>query len=1101
MSENDTLSQEDFNNKIENIKNEGNKELALEKRNELAARISQLQQEGMRSQDLQKIRSAMGFATILNRDIPKSSLEQQEDERDDDNAESVSHDRCFIVDDVEEGTVSSFLENENDGIVLQFSGSDIKTCISRSNFRPSIIRQALLKTCIFNQDGEITDYSPENYVNMRKLGLFTDAIIDLREVLGYFLGNISVNQFELTRASDEIKLTSSYGLATQGKSMSNEAARAASTVNTRMEYGIYSPQPVGNTPIIKAWLDRRVVPPNIVELSEATSAVSAAHCQAGQEKTIWKINEIDGFDYTEKYNEIIQSEEWKELFTYPYDEDILAALSGPLEALGAHFVKAAMEIQNAELDDTRTDIGDDYDDYDEDEQEEEDMKALINCALAKWFENDGAFEQYTAERFDNTILSDLQNYELKLQAIFGKNGIEEHFRGFFGDIASGFAEDKITSEKLRQNTIHYINREDNSQPDSVKRMELDWIISAPDSVYETIIRDLEEEVRAKIAEKMNEGLMATKVEFDRLMQSMIDRYCSPEDIEGIAGRLFYDSQEVSIESIINCAFGEYYRTGGTFDQISQEENDGNAVSEDELNKRKIENIYSRKWVNVVLFEGDDECHEDDKQAMYEYVDDERERILVRGCDYITPNGLKDIAKDYVEKRFREGKISEEERQQLKDSIGSFDYENTKRELNNLKTELYYRIKQALDETQRPAEDFMEENAQDRTQHFPTPELITICRDVISSFSNELIRNNCDSDQENLRVARRLDLRNVSSAETESVDEDDKYEKLVYCAFGKWYGEDGKFEQLSKEQASGDGDPEPTINEITNQKMKDILSDQWKTVLLDRSRESYHHLGGWDSEGMTTIFESLEVDMDDPNKKPLDEAKLISITKSYIEEDDLWSTAQAKNEEIQKLESWASEGNPIKDLLNNIQATLYDKINRIAAEAARRAAGDDIDENDDNVGYWDDHNSQLLDICTIEIDDYTAELVRYNCLGGLTQERPDTQNYDPSFQPDEGQGFYDMVPDDISEIGDGGPMSLSELNEENEGANEGGKKKKKRRKSKKGKKTKKKKAKKNKKKKKTKRRVKFNLKNNEYYTITPKNKIRKNKKRGTRKKKN
>ena len=39
---------------------------------------------------------------------------------------------------------------------------------------------------------------------------------------------------------------------------------------------------------------------------------------------------------------------------------------------------------------------------------------------------------------------------------------------------------------------------------------------------------------------------------------------------------------------------------------------------------------------------------------------------------------------------------------------------------------------------------------------------------------------------------------------------------------------------------------------------------------------------------------------------------------------------------------------------------------------------------------------------------------------------------------------------------------------------------------------------NKKKKKTKR-VKFNLKNNEYYTITPKNRIKKNKRKQTRKK--
>ena len=1148
---------------IADLSNENKKQEAFTKLETLNQDISALGSRGRSERNMSLIRGEMMAKQKVNREL--ASLKAWAAARE---AQQQEEADCLIVGNSVNGDISGaseqYLERNSNGIVIGFEGSNKnRTCLNRDVLSADNLRNALVEVC--------TDEGQPNgdiYVNMRKLGVITDAIVPLEQIFTIIIAT-DKKRFNLHKKLDEDGdheqvLIISFGVAGmfRGKDDSEKANRIYWMNQKLMEdYGLSEQElPIANPELVS---------PSLENFIEVSNAVSAAHCEPGDEKSIYELKPVTPFEnkelVAEGYNRLVSTGFVRDVTQYPIDHDKLDQLARETANLLQVYEPSAPQIQQSsnEIED----------------QEEEDMKALINCALAKWFEKNGAFEQYTADRFDNRILTPEQNYELKLKAIFGEEWVNSRIppaeRG-------GWAEDKITSEKLRQNTIDYINREDNSQPDSVKRMELDWIINAPDSVYETIIADLQEEVGAKIETlenlTRNLKLMDTIEVFDDHMERMIDRYCSPEDGEDIARGLFSDSQEVSsidIERIINCAFGEYYRTGGTFDQNSQEENEGNAVSEDELNNRKIENIYSRKWVDVVLFGGDDECYEDDTQPMYEYVDDERERILVRGCDYITPNGLKDIAKDYVEKRFREGKISQEERQQLKDGIGSFDYENTKRELNDLKTELYYRIQQALDQTQRPAEEFIIINEEDRSQDAPTPELISICRDVISSFSDELVRNNCNRNEENLPVARQLDFGNVSSAETESVVEDDKYEKLVYCAFGKWYGEDGKFEQLSKEQASGDGDPEPTINEITNQKMKDIFSDQWKTVLLDRSSESYHNVGGWDREGMTRIFESLNVNMDDPNTKPLDEAKLISITKSYIEEDDLWSTAQAKNEEIQKLESWASEGNPTKDQLNNIQATLYDKINRIAAETARRAAGDDIDENDENVGYWDDHNSQLLDICTIEIDDYTAELVRYNCLGGVTQQRPDTPDYDPSLQPDADEGFYDMEPDlgnssaetasvysdddfsrrageveapgsqdsfnvdNISEIDDnnsdllsipdglltpvsnrsrsssendileqpmtppmtpddGGPMSPSDLDEAND-ANQGGKKKK-RKKSKKGKKTRKKKANKNKKKKKTKRRVKFNLKNNEYYTITPKNKIRKNKKRRTRKKK-
>ena len=945
---------------------------ALQKLNALNQEITAIGSRGRSERNMSFIRGSMLAQGRVAREINRGSLEAPSQEEED----------CLVIGNSVDGDTSGvsdqYLERNSNGIVIGFDGSNKnRTCLNRSVLTAENLRNALVEVCTEDQqpNGEL-------YINMRKLGLITDAIVSLEEVLGYLVGDTENKRFDLYKKLDddgdhEQVLVIGYGVAGMFRGDDNsEKANRIYWINQQLmnDYGLTEEE----LPIA----DPELVSPSLENFIEVSNAVSAAHCEPGDEKSIYHIKPANGdeFDYKSAYNQLVGQGLVRAITTYNYDQ------------------------------------------------------------------------------------SKLNN--------------------------------------LLQETINIYQERAQPNPDE--------LLSPGQASYDG------------------------DDPYELLSPGQVSNY----------------SEVGSIERIINCAFGEYYRTGGIFDQKEQEKN--NSVSPEDLNKMKVKHIYSKHWVDVVLFGGDDECSEEEMQQ------------TPGQCIYITPEILEDIATDYVEKRFREGKISEEERQQLKDGIRSFGLENTKRELSDLKGELYDRIDQELTREEEEGgltrEQFMIINEEDRSQDAPTPELIAICGDVISLFSDELVSRNCDShiqeqqDRTPTEVARRLSFGeddNISSAETESVDEGDKYEKLIYCAFGKWYGEDGKFEQLSKDQASGDGDPEPTINEITNEKMIDIFSDQWKTVLLDRSSESYHNVGGWDREGMTRIFESLDVNMDDPNTKPLDEAKLISITKSYIEEDDLWSTAQAKNEEIQKLESWASEGNPIKDLLNNIQATLYDKINRIAAEAARRAAGDDIDENDDNVGYWDDHNSQLLDICTIEIDDYTAQSVRNNCLGGLTQQRSDTPDYDPSFQPDDGDfysmnissaetesvvdsddeflnrageveapGSQDSFIDDISEIDievlsdgplltpvsslnrsrsssptltpdDGGPMSPSDFN---------GGKKKKRRKSKKGKKTRKKKAKKNKKKKKTKRRVKFNLKNNEYYTITPKNKIRKNKKRGTRKKK-
>lgn len=750
MSE--TTSVLDENEKIANLEgriteinaliNENKKAEAFEKLQKLDKDINDAWTKGMRERNMTIISNSMKAKQEVSAKISRGSLEvalQAQEEVE----ESAEENKCMIPNLASEGVIPTFLAEDEENIVLHMENAKLKYCISREYFTPDILRNALVRTCdsvledIYDNSGQFLrqelkhtgGYSQELYINMRKFLGPTSAIVNVEEFLGYLVGDTSNKEFVLTRVKDSEDLIESFGLGFGINNITPEIRGQLSEIDMRMKYDILLPRPPGDDKdLVELYENREIVDPNTMSLLEAVSMISAAHCQPGQEKVIFSIKPKNGeFDYKAKYNELIEGN-WKKMFRYPIDEFRLNQLSGPLAALGVQFVQAAADADYEE-------DGYGYADYEEDEyQETEDMKALIKCALANYFKKNGAFEEYTADRFDNTILNDFQNYELKLKAIFGGKWVEDKSPEEHGGLQIDFDEDQITSEKLRQVTIDYINREDNNQPVSVKRKELDWVVSASAQVYNTIIADLQEKLLSKIEDEMNRGLklMDTKDMFNALMQSMIDRYCSSEDRENITIRLFPDSQEVSSnEGIIKCAFGEYYRTGGTFDQKKQKENGGVAVADEHLNEMKVKHIYSKHWVNVVLFGGDDECLEEEMQQTPDQ------------CIYITPEVLEDIAKDYVEKRFRERKISEEERQAYLHGIRSFGVENTKRELGDLKRKLYDRIQEALDQTQRPAEEFMIINEEDRSQDAPTPELITICGVVISSFSDDLVSRNCN----------------------------------------------------------------------------------------------------------------------------------------------------------------------------------------------------------------------------------------------------------------------------------------------------------------------------------------------------------------------
>ena len=204
------------------------------------------------------------------------------------------------------------------------------------------------------------------------------------------------------------------------------------------------------------------------------------------------------------------------------------------------------------------------------------------------------------------------------------------------------------------------------------------------------------------------------------------------------------------------------------------------------------------------------------------------------------------------------------------------------------------------------------------------------------------------------------------------DDDDQYEKLILCAFGKWYGDNGNFEQLARQEATGDGQEKPTINDITNKKMEDIFSEEWIEVFLDRSR------GGMEGWREREVLDELE-------KPPfLNGETLISITESYIRDSTESESTKTKlvtglvEYVIQAIED--VEEDPVEEILEKIQDELYNRID------------DEIKENESNedVSYWYDHKDKLLDKCKTEIDGFTAELVRNNCNSSLFQVGQDTR---------------------------------------------------------------------------------------------------------------
>lgn len=879
----------EFNQKKDEIirlKADGNLEEARNKRDALTGKLNTMQQEAMRDRKISDIREIMKYISTLNNEVPRQSLEQpeQEDQRD----------KCILLDGGEE-EVATFLSDEADGIIVKI-GETTKICMLRSHIKPSVVRNALVKTCDQPNEAEQRGYwgykySEKTYINLRKMGMgFTDAIVDLREFLGYFLGNTNVQQFEIVKQPDSQTLTISYGLVLrekmdeeQGKKsypyfpryLMDSTSSKLATVDSRLEQEIYfiEPEEQEKRGTEEAVNERKIVPKEIADLASITSAVSAAHCQPGQEKTIWKVSEIDGFDYIAKYEEIIQSEEWKNLFIIEYDKNVLDALNSLLDNMGSQYLRAAIEAQQDDepLHDppTASPVQTDT----ELEDEVADTQALIKCAIGKYFKPKED-EEGDEEVFKN-----------KLKEIFGGSWIiantsnevqrEEQF---------GLLQSTSMMSPLRVKEITVQSIRDGPGPEIVKQANIEMVSNRPDDFFKDVIVQIQEDMKAGFDENDMEQSMSS---FNRIMTDLEDLNCSTDESHAFARRLAFDIGDTDTDT-----------------EISRINTDTDADS-------------------------------------------------VHGDSY----------------RFT-----------------------------------------------------------------PPPRH----------------------------------------------DDDDQYESLIYCAYGKWYGENGTFEQLARQEATGDGQEEPTNNEITQKKMVDIFSEEW-----------------------LAYYKGEISQLADTSEPPfLNEQTLISITESYIR--DSTENESKKTELVTGLTEYSNmQEDPVKEILEKIQDELYDRINENVSESQGVSFQEETD--------------RLLDICKTEIDDFAAELVRNNCNSSLFQVDSFSQMAEAvaNNQVNTRRGNMDLIDPLLTPISSinsynendslDQPMSLDRIADQQLDrfvnsspinfripTPEGGKRRRKKKRKTKRKKNKK------KKKKKT-RRVKFNLKKNEYYTITPKNRVKKSKRKQTRKK--
>lgn len=576
MSDTSTITI-DIDARIEEIKklrDEGKKADGLKKLETLMNELNDFSTIGRQNRDNRLIINAMRAIAKVTREIPRGSLEEAKE-------------GCFSPSDAGDVEIEGFLEEDKDNIVLTVEGSTKKLCIDRSVITKNLVKENLVRVCKdgtsgfrfidnkYEKDGETKDAgSKDLYFKMKTIGVFESAIVPMKQVIGYLFADKETKEFKLKKVDDDQVLMLSYGLT-----LGAEDFDVVDQINTL----IYDEQ-----------LTTEELPVNLQELLEATSAVSAAHCQPGQEATRWSLARSDGtdFDYEAAANSLM--EEGKEFHNvdkydnsgfdiseyspgtpdYPYD---------PSSPAGPPQLDNEINVDN-----------------------------YVQCAFYDYFKRDGGYESYMLR-----LTGEPESAKDKMYHIFGVDYTEGIWGDDVGwsDLSEGLQDDAFYEMLVAETNERYASNA------SLRNKTLDALSSSRSRIAEILVeikRDIESKFQTYHDDIMELYPEDTEERYDFLYNIFddleLDLDCDvlEEDDEAAQqlGNMFDDVAEDSgpmseseLETepetekyVFTCGFANTFDTYGYFDQKWKEETGESMAPIFEKTKAIMGEKWARKYV-------------------------------------------------------------------------------------------------------------------------------------------------------------------------------------------------------------------------------------------------------------------------------------------------------------------------------------------------------------------------------------------------------------------------------------------------------------------------------------------------------------------------
>ena len=476
MSDNNIL--DNFEKEIDEIKSmrENNSQTALEKLDLLHKKIQDELEFGMQSGNRSVIRSLMQAQQKIISEIPRESITAFLESGESKN----STEKCFVPELLETVESDVFLGENPDHIKVMVDGLTDNICLNKNNISHETIRESLRILC----DNDNNDMSDLNNLYVKVINIFAlqiDAIIPLKEFLGYFFGVPEAKKFKLIKKNGESLKIKKYALEYPDAEL-NEAINA-------LRLKLYKIKDLHTVELHE----------NTMEVLNATDGTSVDNCKTYG--TLYEIKIIDEngeekeINYEEKSQELLNSDTWKDLLKYSYDNNDVRKVN-----------KLYFEL-----------IKDRYD-YN-----------LFLGGFANYFKNDGTYENILIENNNNVRPTDIEIIKKKLIAILGeiafKLNFEEGFDGNMQDNNPTFGD-----QELKTATQIYIRdswRSGKITSDTAHLLLDDVFRGTPLFIVEIFLKNIVEELEDKISDLVplnvtDEDYLAINTAFNNYIEDIID---------------------------------------------------------------------------------------------------------------------------------------------------------------------------------------------------------------------------------------------------------------------------------------------------------------------------------------------------------------------------------------------------------------------------------------------------------------------------------------------------------------------------------------------------------------------------------------------------